>query len=154
MGNCFSDPSIQKGGKGKGKGQVLGSGPSQAQTVGGSSSAATATGAGGGGGGGAGGRTGGRVGVGGRAAQPLGGGASEMGMERERALAAAEERAKAVSTCIPHQSLSPSPSSSPPPYASSSLLSSPDPLLVIPSPISRCLAPALDSCQAIQRMKG
>lgn len=86
MGNCFSDPS----GPSKKGGQVLGSGPAQPASASGPSTT----------GGGGGGRVGAAGSQNGRPPQPLGGGVSEMGRERERALAAAEERAKAVSPPI------------------------------------------------------
>jgi hypothetical protein len=80
MGNCFSDPSS----KPKGKGQVLGSGPKLSTTN--PTSSTTNTGS-----------IAKKQNYQGSSPATLGGSAGEHGSERERALAAAEERAKAVS---------------------------------------------------------
>jgi hypothetical protein len=80
MGNCFSDPST----KPKGKGQVLGSGPKPSSTN--PTSSTTNTGS-----------IAKKQNYQGSSPATLGGSAGEQGSERERALAAAEERAKAVS---------------------------------------------------------
>jgi hypothetical protein len=83
MGNCFSDPSS----KPKGKGQVLGSGPKPSTSTTNNNSAPTTN-------------TGSiakKQNYQGSSPATLGGSAGEQGSERERALAAAEERAKAVS---------------------------------------------------------
>jgi len=80
MGNCFSDPSS----KPKGKGQVLGSGPKPSTTN--TDSQTTNTGS-----------INRKQNYQGSSPATLGGSAGEQGSERERALAAAEERAKAVS---------------------------------------------------------
>ena len=80
MGNCFSDPSS----KPKGKGQVLGSGPKPSTTN--TDSPTTNTGS-----------VARKQNYQGSSPATLGGSAGEQGSERERALAAAEERAKAVS---------------------------------------------------------
>jgi len=82
MGNCFSDPSS----KPKGKGQVLGSGP-KPSTTNNASSPTTNTGS-----------IAKKQNYQGSSPATLGGSAGEQGSERERALAAAEERAKAVSS--------------------------------------------------------
>lgn len=81
MGNCFSDPSS----KPKGKGQVLGSGP-KPSTTNNNSAPTTNTGS-----------IAKKQNYQGSSPATLGGSAGEQGSERERALAAAEERAKAVS---------------------------------------------------------
>jgi hypothetical protein len=92
MGNCFSDPSSKKG-----KGQVLGSGPAPNKSTNTNQST--------------GGSIAGKKPTNYQSTQPstLGGSAGEQGSERERALQAAEERARAVSrsqfgrsrSCIP-----------------------------------------------------
>jgi hypothetical protein len=84
MGNCFSDPSS----KPKGKGQVLGSGP-KPSTINNASSPTTNTGS-----------IAKKQNYQGSSPATLGGSAGEQGSERERALAAAEERAKAVSPSV------------------------------------------------------
>lgn len=81
MGNCFSDPSAKKG-----KGQVLGSGPSNPTTT---TNPNITTGSTAG--------KGRNTNYQGSSPAALGGSTGEQGSERERALAAAEERAKAVS---------------------------------------------------------
>jgi hypothetical protein len=82
MGNCFSDPSS----KPKGKGQVLGSGPKPSTTNNTTSLTTNTTGS-----------IAKKQNYQGSSPATLGGSAGEQGSERERALAAAEERAKAVS---------------------------------------------------------
>ena len=82
MGNCFSDPSS----KPKGKGQVLGSRPKPSTTNTNTNSPTTNTGS-----------VARKQNYQGSSPATLGGSAGEQGSERERALAAAEERAKAVS---------------------------------------------------------
>ena len=83
MGNCLSDPSS----KPKGKGQVLGSGPKPSTTN--NDSQTTNTGS-----------INRKQNYQGSSPATLGGSAGEQGSERERALAAAEERAKAVSRSV------------------------------------------------------
>jgi len=85
MGNCFSDPSSSSK-KGQGKGQVLGSGPASSTSP--ANTANTNSGS-----------AAGRKQTNYQASTPaaLGGSTGQQGSERERALQAAEERAKAVS---------------------------------------------------------
>ena len=85
MGNCFSDASSSSK-KGQGKGQVLGSGPASSTSP--ANTANTNSGS-----------AAGRKQTNYQASTPaaLGGSTGQQGSERERALQAAEERAKAVS---------------------------------------------------------
>ncbi|WVF67631.1 hypothetical protein IAT40_002389 [Kwoniella sp. CBS 6097] len=88
MGNCFSDPSKPHKSQGQGQGQVLGSGPARPNNAASGNSQASAAGQGG-------------STIGRNSAPPrtLGGGSTVGGGTedpRERALRAAEERAKAA----------------------------------------------------------